>query len=78
MLESKNDQMTFQKKKAAFFNCVHEAYMCLVAGLPRWGQLALGPKLIRPAICKIKGECKVFRGILNALEYCPPVFSLAV
>ena len=37
-VEDKNDQMTFQKKKAAFFNCVHEAYMCLIAGLPRWGR----------------------------------------
>ena len=25
------------------------------------GQLALGPKLTRPAICEIKGECKALR-----------------
>ena len=47
VLECKNDQMTFQKKKAAFFNCVHEAYMCLIAGLPRWwrGNLPWVPNL---------------------------------
>ena len=33
-----NDQMTFQKKKAAFFKCVHEAYICLIAWLLRWGR----------------------------------------
>ena len=55
--------MTFQKKKAAFFKCVYEAYICLIAGLSRWGeeQLALGPKLTRPAICELKGECKALR-----------------
>ena len=42
-----NDQMTFQKKKAAFFQCVHEACMCLIAGLPRWwrGNLPWAPNL---------------------------------
>ena len=32
------------------------------------GQLALGPKLIRPAICEIIGECKALR--------CLEVFSM--
>ena len=64
VLECKNDQMTFQKKKAAFFNCVHEAYMSLIhsrAAEMGEGQLALSPKLTRPAICKIKEECKALR-----------------
>ena len=56
VLECKNDQMTFQKKKAAFFNCVHEAYMFLIAGLPRWerGNLPWAPNLLGLQFAKSK------------------------
>ena len=56
VLECKNDQMTFQKKKAAFFKCVHEAYICLIAGLPRWGRgnLTWAPNLLGLQFAKSK------------------------
>ena len=56
VLVCKNDQMTFQKKKAAFFICVHEAYMYLIAGLPRWGRgnLPWAPNLLGLHFAKSK------------------------